>query len=74
MKPAWQFGEGFCLGVVDGAVATAHNLDFCIPEQTPRIQIVRVVIHYMEEHPEQQHYQLSTLALLALRNSYPCHR
>ena len=51
--------EGTCYGV-------------CLPERYSMGQAVRIVVTYMEKHPDQMHEQFAYLALLALRDAWPC--
>lgn len=61
-----------CLGIVD-TVATLFDQDkFCLPRPITIAQLVRVNIRYMEQNPATQHYKLSVLTIIALREAYPC--
>jgi hypothetical protein len=44
---------------------------FCPPRVPPQ-QAQRVVVLYMEQHPEQLHLDFKVLALRALQQAWPC--
>jgi len=45
---------------------------FCAPDEISATQAGRVVIKFLEEHPEELHRDFRFLALAALRNQWPC--
>jgi hypothetical protein len=65
---------GLCLGAVMGTTASLDRNAFCLPGPMPRYQFVRIAIRYAEQHPEQQHWELSVLTAFALREAFPCRR
>ena len=75
------FGGGLCLGFVTG-VADMHALYhtaypetiplFCKPEGLKVEQAVRVVIRFLETHPEQLHFGAAVLITQALQEAFPC--
>ena len=50
-------------------------LEFCLPtEGIPVIQGVRVLVKYLQDHPEQLHENAMGLTIAAFKNSFPCQR
>jgi len=46
---------------------------FCLPGQLmPIIQIMRIVLHYLETHPKRFHIEQSQLVLEAIGEAFPC--
>jgi hypothetical protein len=45
---------------------------FCRPRAANNEEIVRVVIKYMNEHPNQLHLLAATLIFAALKEGFPC--
>ena len=72
-KPDVWAGE--CGGVIDALIWIAPALEesnrFC-PPLMPSQQSQRVVVLYMERHPEQLHRDFKALALRALQEAWPC--
>ena len=70
-----KFYEGACMGAVHGVVDTAYFLgvDFGIdvPERSTLDQNVRVVVKYLQEHPEELHERDTVLIIRALRHAFP---
>jgi Rap1a immunity proteins len=72
---------GYCVGLLDGLggmnqVWQEYTQDtsrfFCSPPGSRRDQIVRVVVRYLENHPEQLHEHEIILAGWALSKAFPC--
>jgi hypothetical protein len=75
--------RGMCLGMV-GAVRDVMDAErgahaspgplkrACIPYEVKNGQLVRVVVGFMDQHPELLHYRLSALAFIALAQTWPC--
>lgn len=66
------FSQGYCLGAIDAAALLHDRYRFCIPGSRPKLQLVRIVVDYVERHPKSQHLQLAVLASLALTDAFPC--
>jgi len=71
----------FCSGMMQGMTNTIIFFDafqvtqsiVCLPEDgISNGQAAKVVIKYLEEHPEQLHVADSGLAFLALMDAFPC--
>lgn len=69
---ASSFRQGYCLGAVLAAVQLHNNLEFCISQPTPKLQLVRIVVDYVEKNPTKQDRELAVLASWALTEAYPC--
>ena len=70
-----EFQKGYCLGAVLAAAYLFDQRHFCVPaEGVNNIQFVRITVRYIEDHPSQQHLQLSVLAADALARAFPCAR
>jgi len=78
-------GAGLCLGTVRGIIDAGAIFDtfadqagkpptnvFCVPESVSTDQGIRVVIKYLEGHPEDLHQRGTTLTVLALKQAFPC--
>ena len=67
--------NGYTMGVYDVSQGIAFNGDrFCIPEGVPDFQLVKVVIKYLEEWPEDLHYNAYALIQFALVSAFPCNK
>lgn len=66
------FLQGYCLGAVDTATILHDRVEFCIPGVTPKLQLVRIVVSYLERNPAKQDRELAVLASYALSEAYPC--
>jgi len=72
-------GVEICLGYVAGiadAMDGGHDViggwRSCIPTGTPNSEIMNVVIHELQKHPETRHYLASGLVAYALNQAFPC--
>jgi len=73
---------GYVEGVSDGVfeeVAFAHAMSnkepakpYCLPEDTENGQLIRIVLKYVRDHPEEAHYSTAFLIVKALREAFPC--
>jgi hypothetical protein len=76
------YETGYCAGVVLGALDTYAVYQgsgflsappFCLP--TGGIQVdqgVRILVRYLEMHPERLHLQLGDLLINAMQQAFPC--
>jgi hypothetical protein len=68
--------SGICMGVMLTFKSTgaflANDVRVCVPEDATLRQMIRVVVKYIEERPEKMHVPFVALALLALRDAWPC--
>ena len=74
-KASWC--SGFLYGFTDannayvGLERTDQPL-FCVPAGTAVGEYSRVVVKYLESHPEDLHKNAGPLALRALQGAFPC--
>jgi hypothetical protein len=61
---------GVCMGYVEG-VADAYA-DACLPERVGLDQDIRVVVKYLNDHPEKLHLDRAELTKAALKQAFPC--
>ena len=69
------FKGGRCNGMVHATlqiVRSASNWRTCVPEAVAVEQATRVVIRYLEEHPERLHESDVSLLIRALQDAFPC--
>jgi Ssp1 endopeptidase immunity protein Rap1a len=80
-KPQQALEAGYCLGLLRGLanmnmVWQDHTKDtsmfFCLPTESTTGQWMRVVVKYLQEHPERLHEDDITLARLAFTSAFPC--
>jgi hypothetical protein len=69
--------NGYVSGVVDGGlVASAGNENgrypLCVPSEVTRLELVRVVLKYGNDHPEKLHWLAGRLVVEALSTAFPC--
>jgi hypothetical protein len=68
--------EGECAGIVHAllwlSTTLPDDIKFCPPQGVTARQAERVVVRYLEAHPEQLHRDLNDLALMALDQAWPC--
>jgi len=73
---------GYVEGIVDGIseeVAYAHAMTekeppspFCLPEEAENGQLIRIVLKYIGNHPEEAHKRTAFLISLAMKDAFPC--
>lgn len=77
-EDAFRFGTciGYLSGIVDMHMVYARipNLPIsCVPPERVSVrQVQRVVVKYLQEHPEQLHYTKFALVNIALNQAFPC--
>ena len=74
-----SFEAGVCVGILQTLGYMQPLLDpkygkagYCLPQGLPYAQEVRVVVTYLQSHPERLQEEGSTLALDALHQAFPC--
>ncbi|MDH4869321.1 Rap1a/Tai family immunity protein [Pseudomonas sp. BN515] len=82
MRDVKSFYEvGFCYGTLHGTLTTLDAVGrqmpqmqvVCRPEGViPHIQLARIVVKYLKEHPEDLHAHEGVGAMIAMTNAFPC--
>lgn len=71
-----EFIQGVCAGSVAAQLFLAHGLNqglkSCPPDEATVDQAARVVVAYMEAHPEKLHHPLQAIIVLAYMKAWPC--
>jgi Rap1a immunity proteins len=70
------FCQGYALGMIEmhlsyRTLKTTIPL-FCPPDGLQTLQAIRVVVRYLQAHPEHLHWSGGVLATLALGDAFPC--
>lgn len=66
----WQ--AGVCMGVMSTVIQIMDRGVFCTPQGANRQQYARVIMRYLNQHPERLHEPLWVLIVGALAESFPC--
>jgi hypothetical protein len=66
------FNEGYCLGFVDGIAQTSPSV--CLPSGVQTRQAVRIVVKFLQDHPEKLNQYGAILSNTALSQAFPCSR
>ena len=74
--------KAVCLGYVQGAVDTFESVmslgawpkNFCIPQQVTLVQLSKVLVKYLNEHPEDLHYMADNEVHMAFMKAFPCEK
>jgi hypothetical protein len=73
------FIAGVCLGYLKGAAEMSRLKEklpklppVCIPDALTVGQLRNIVVHYLEEHPEELHYASIVVLKNALDDAFPC--
>ena len=70
----------FCIGYVTG-ILEMHAFSsliekmpplFCLPDEMEFGQAIRVIVRYLQTHPERLHVPASAHVIEALRGAFPC--
>jgi hypothetical protein len=48
------------------------DLGLCLPERSSRLELVKVFIRYMDQHPNTGHERFGRVLLLAMADAFPC--
>jgi len=72
----------FCIGYISGvndlhtkfidSVATFEPPIYCTPANTQIEEMIKIVVKFLEQHPQDLTYQGAELTVSALRDAYPC--
>lgn len=76
-----SFGSGQCMGAMQ-MLQTLGNIQFqgenkpalalCVPTEVRSSQYARIVLKYLQDHPEALHQDGNYLAYLAINSAFPC--
>jgi len=66
------FAAGFCMGIVEGALWSLPRTDFCLPKDATTGQGLKVLVKYIDDHPEELHERTALLATRAFVKAWPC--
>ncbi|MEK4035839.1 Rap1a/Tai family immunity protein [Methylocystis sp. IM3] len=69
------FNQGVCAGAVNTTLILSEIIlqrRSCPPNGVTTAQAVRVVIAYMQRHPEGLHNDIAAIAIVALAEAWPC--
>ena len=71
-----------CLAYIEGTLDTQGAVQdmhpdlktfrYCIPDNVPLVQSVRIIVKFLKEHPDKLHIRASLLLLGALSDAFPC--
>ncbi|RWO19069.1 Rap1a/Tai family immunity protein [Mesorhizobium sp.] len=75
------FTSGLCMGSMEMLQALSQlrfqgesrpALALCVPTEVRTTQYARIVVKYLDAHPEELHQDGSYLAYMALNSAFPC--
>jgi len=72
--------SSFCIGLAVGIkvsnvmeqASADDNLQYCIPSSASPEQLIRVLVKYLENHPENLHETPAVLISVAFIKAFPC--
>ncbi|MDR6302680.1 hypothetical protein GGQ85_000356 [Nitrobacter vulgaris] len=68
--------DGKCSGIVNAAIYFSKvlppSIRFCAPDEATNEQVLRVVVNYLDRHPEVLHLDFRALVIKALHEAWPC--
>lgn len=77
-----SIGGSYCLGMVNGMMnlnyiyqsQPGRHALFCLPAEPviTNIEAARVVVNYLQEHPQQLHDDQASLMFFAFEKAWPC--
>jgi hypothetical protein len=74
-KAATERDAGFCMGIVEGLMWSLPGWGVvCLPKGVTTGQGLKVLVKYMEDHPEELHDRTAELAFRAFVKAWPCSR
>ena len=74
-KAAIGRDAGFCMGIVDGLMWSLPGWGVvCLPKGVTTEQGLKVLVKYMDDHPEELQERTEQLATSAFINAWPCSR
>jgi hypothetical protein len=74
-KAATGRDAGFCMGIVEGLMWSLPGWGVvCLPKGVTTGEGLKVLVKYMEDHPEELHDRTAELAFRAFVKAWPCSR
>jgi len=70
IAPLESFQVGYCDGLIHGIVGVSPRV--CAGKYVTQQQAIRVVLKYLQDHPEELDQKGTTLAEKALAKAFPC--
>jgi hypothetical protein len=71
-----DFASGVCMGIVRATSIMGRTIEgplhLCVPDEATNGQMLRIVVRYLDEHPEELHLPFQILAWRALSGAWPC--
>jgi hypothetical protein len=76
-----EYGKAaHCIGYVNGVSITLREWQridkqsarVCLPDKATTGEYLKVVLHYLDQHPNKLHMVYGVLILEALKDAYPC--
>ena len=68
--------EGECSGAIEAIFMLRHALDpsvrFCAPPRAAVAQNARIVVKYLDDHPERMNDDFTLLVIRAFNRAWPC--
>lgn len=71
MSEIENFHDGLCRGIVLGIFNVSSKV--CSSEKNTVGQAIRVVLKFLQDHPEKLHLRATDLAEQAMAQAFPCH-
>jgi hypothetical protein len=72
-ESADAFGQGGCRGFIKGVSDISQEQSwYCKPKEIPDVQLVKVVVKSLNEHPEDLYNKPHVLVQEAFLESFPC--
>jgi hypothetical protein len=65
-----SFRDGYCRGIIEGVADTSPNV--CPIKGSTYGQDARIVVKYLQDHPEELHLANTALVEKALAKVFPC--
>jgi hypothetical protein len=66
------FIQGRCAGIVETPMAL--STDACVPDKVTIGQAIRVIVKYVNDHPNNMHLDFKVLGEAALKQAWPCQK
>ena len=76
MSSGETYLTAFCSGIVSGVLSSSNIMErrykFCPPPGVNLLQAMKVLVKFMNDHPDQLHQEVAVLATAAFFNAWPC--